>query len=79
MNNINTIITLGYGTKYMILDQGNYDNKYYYLTSKLDEEENLTEEFDILEYNDGIILPVGDEELIKALTEYFKKRFEVVA
>ena len=79
MNNINTIITVGYGTKYMILDQGNYDNKYYYLTSRLDEEDNLTGEFDILEYDDGIILPVSDEELVNALVEYFKKRFEVVA
>lgn len=79
MNNINTIITVGYGTKYMVLDQGNYDNKYYYLTSRLDEEDNLTGEFDILEYDDGIILPVSDEELVNALVEYFKKRFEVVA
>lgn len=79
MNNIDMIITLGNNTKYMILDQGNYNNKYYYLTSKLDNEENLTEEFNILEDEDGIISRVTDEKLFKALVEYFKKRFEVVA
>lgn len=79
MNNIDMIITLGNNTKYMILDQGNYNNKYYYLTSKLDDEENLTEEFNILEDEDGIISRVTDEKLFKALVEYFKKRFEVVA
>ena len=79
MNNIDMVITLGNNTKYMILDQGNYNDKRYYLTSKLDEEENLTEEFNILEDEDGILSRVTDEKLFNALIAYFKKRFEVIA
>lgn len=34
-NKIHTIITLDDQTKYMIIDQGNYNSKCYFLTSKL--------------------------------------------
>lgn len=40
-NRINKIISLDDGSKYMVIDQGNYNQKAYYFTSKLDEEENL--------------------------------------
>ena len=78
-NKIDTVITLDNGSKYMILDQGNYNGKAYFLTSKLDESgENLTENFLILEetIQDGIstVNPVQDEKLLKALAEYFKNR-----
>ena len=78
-NNINLIITLSDNTKYMILDQGNYDSKGYYLTSKLDSEDNLTEEFNILEDNNGMISEVKEENLLQALVKYFQERLVVVA
>ena len=78
-NNINLIITLSDNTKYMILDQGNYDSKGYYLTSKLDSKDNLTEEFNILEDNNGMISEVKEENLLQALVKYFQERLVVVA
>lgn len=77
-NRINKIISLDDGSKYMIIDQGNYNQKAYYLTSKLDNEENLTDTFSIMEEtteNDqNIVSPVKDETLLKALAVYFQKR-----
>lgn len=80
-NNIDKIITLDDGTKYMILDQGNYNNKAYYMTSKLDNEDNLTEVFSIMEetINNSVatVSTVKDEKLLKALAEYFKERVSI--
>ena len=77
-NRINKIISLEDGSKYMIIDQGNYNQKAYYLPSKLDNEENLTDTFSIMEEtieNDqNVVSPVKDETLLKALAVYFQKR-----
>ena len=73
-NSIDKIITLSNNDEYMIMDQANYNGKAYYLLSKLDSEKNLTEEFDIVENNDGHISSVEESALKNALVEYFKKR-----
>jgi len=78
MNNIDKIITLSDNTRYMILDQGNYKGKCYYFTSKLDSNDNLTEEFDIIENDNNNVSDVKDQKLLFALVEYFKKRMEVI-
>ena len=79
VNNIDKIITLEDNTKFMILDQGNYNGKSYYLTSELDDNDNLTEKFAILEEDNNSVDTVKSDKLLKALIEYFTKRFEVVA
>ena len=79
MNNIDKILTLSDNTKYMVLDQGNYQGKQYYLTSKLDLNDNLTEEFDIIENDNNKVSNVTNQKLLFALVEYFQKRMEVVA
>lgn len=77
-NKIDKIITLDDNTKYMIMDQGNYNGKCYFLVSKLDNDDNLTETFSIMEetIDNGIskVETVKDEVLLKALAEYFNKR-----
>ena len=82
-NKIDKVITLSDNTKHMILDQGNYNGKSYFLTSVLDNEDNLSSNFSILEENKEnekcTVESVTDEKLLKALIEYFKKRFEVNA
>ena len=82
-NKINKIITLSDNTKHMILDQGNYNGKSYFLTSILDSDDNLSSSFSILEEtkdeNNWTVESVTDEKLLSALIEYFKKRFEVNA
>ena len=82
-NKIDYVITLDDNTKYMILDQGNYDGKSYFYTSRIDENENLTNDFNILEEtitNDLItVKTVEQEDLLEALVDYFKSRFTVVA
>ena len=75
-NNIDKIITLKDGSKYMVLDQGNYNNKAYYITSKLDSEANLTNEINIFVNNDDYLEEVTDTQVKEALIEYFKKRLE---
>jgi len=75
-NNIDKIITLKDGSKYMVLDQGNYNNKAYYLTSKLDSEANLINEINIFVNNDDYLEEVTDTQVKEALIEYFKKRLE---
>ncbi len=79
MNNIDKIITLSDNTKYMVLDQGNYKGKSYYFTSKLDNDGNLTEEFDIIEDDNNKVSNVTNQKLLFALVDYFQKRMEVVA
>ncbi len=79
MNNIDKIITLSDNTKYMVLDQGNYKGKSYYFTSKLDNDGNLTEEFDIIEDDNNKVSNVTNQKLLFALVDYFKERMEVVA
>ena len=79
MNNIDKIITLSDNSRYMVLDQGNYKGKQYYFTSKLDSNDNLTEEFDIIEGSNNKVSNVKDQNLLFALVEYFQKRMEIVA
>jgi hypothetical protein len=82
-NKIDYVITLDDNTKYMILDQGNYDGKSYFFTSRIDENDNLTNDFNILEEtvnNEEITVKTVEEaDLLEALAEYFKERFTVVA
>ena len=74
MNNIDKILTLSDNTKYMVLDQGNYQGKQYYLTSKLDLNDNLTEEFDIIENDNNKVSVVDNKDLYDALIKYFNGR-----
>lgn len=82
-NKIDKIITLSDNTKHMILDQGNYNGKSYFLTSMLDSEDNLNGKLSIVEEinTDGMVMiqTVDDEKMLEALIKYFKKRFEVNA
>ena len=82
-NKIDKILTLSDNTKHMVLDQGNYKGKCYFLTSIIDENDNLSDKFSILEetkVEDKLIVEsVKDEALLTALIGYFKKRFEVTA
>lgn len=75
-NMIDKVITLSDNSKYMVIDQGNYDGKGYYLASKLDEDGNLKEEFVALENNNGTVTTVEDEALFNALIGYFKNRVD---
>ena len=79
-NKIDKVITLDDNTKYMIMDQGNYNGKCYFLVSKLDNDNNLTETISIMEetIENGVstVATVKDEKLLKALAEYFKKRMQ---
>lgn len=77
-NKIDKIITLEDDNKYMIVDQGNYNGKCYFMTSKLDKEGNLTDTFsiveEVVENGASSVSPVKDERLLKALADYFKNR-----
>lgn len=80
-NKIDKVITLSDNSKYMILDQGNYNGKSYFLTSKLDDNENLSSNLSILEETNEngkvYVESVKDENVFIALVEYFRKRFVV--
>ena len=80
-NKIDKIITLADGNKYMIVDQGNYNGKCYFMTSKLDNEGSLTDTFSIveetIENGESILTTVKEEKLLKALATYFKDRINV--
>lgn len=75
---INEVFTLDNGYKFMIIDQGVYNMKNYYLSSKVDDNGNLTDEFAILEeiVDNGVVTinSLKDERMAKALTEYFTIR-----
>ena len=79
-NKISKVITLSDNSKHIILDQGNYNGKCYFLTSVLDKDDNLSNNFSILEEtkNDGgwKVESVNDEKLLKALIDYFTNRLE---
>lgn len=80
-NKIDKIITLDDGSKYMIMDQGNYGGKSYFLTSKLDSNENLTEKIQIfeetIESGEKKVSTVIEEKTLKALANYFNQRINV--
>ena len=78
MNRIGKIIMLDDRTKYMIMDQGNYNQKCYFMISKLDNFDNLTEEFSIMEEEvvngESLLSKVTDNQLLEALAKYFRER-----
>ena len=78
MNRIEKIIMLDDQTKYMIMDQGNYNQKCYFMMSKLDNFDNLTEEFSIMEEEvvngENLLSKVTDNQLLEALAKYFRER-----
>ena len=76
INKINKIITLDDGSKYMVMDQGYYDHVSYLYVSKLDQEGNLTDTLSIFEEKEDTVTTVKDDELLKKLAEYFRKRAE---
>ena len=76
INKIDKIITLDDGSKYMVMDQGYYDHVSYLYVSKLDQEGNLTDTLSIFEETEDTITIVKDNELLKKLAEYFRKRAE---
>lgn len=76
---INEIITLDGISKYLILDQGIYLNKNYYLVSKLsDNYNNLTNHFSVFEEtkidHKISIKSVVDKDLLEKLFVYFENR-----
>ena len=77
---IDKIFTLSNGEKVMVLDQGCYNEKSYYFTCELDENEDLTERFFIFEESmiDGQkrLSSVKDSKIFQLLIEYFKDRVE---
>lgn len=79
-NKIDKIITLDDGSKYMIMDQGNYNGKCYFLASELDNNEDLTDKIlifeETVENGERIVSTVIDEKILKALADYFKNRVE---
>lgn len=75
-NLINSIITLDNNEKFIVLNQALYQNKNYFLVSKVDDnEEELLDEFRLLEETeiDGekALQLVKDEKIINLLTKYF--------
>ena len=76
INKIDKIITLDDGSKYMVIDQGYYDHVSYLYVSKLDQEGNLTDTLSIFEEKEDTVTIVKDNELLKKLAEYFRKRAE---
>ena len=76
INKIDKIITLDDGSKYMVMDQGYYDHVSYLYFSKLDQEGKLTDTLSIFEEKEDTVTIVNDNELLKKLAEYFRKRAE---
>ncbi len=76
INKIDKIITLDDGSKYMVMDQGYYDHVSYLYVSKLDQEGKLTDTLSIFEEKEDTVTIVNDNELLKKLAEYFRKRAE---
>ena len=78
MNRIGKIIMLDDQTKYMKMDQGNYNQKCYFMMSKLDNFDNLTEEFSIMEEEvvngESLLSKVTNSQLLEALAKYFRER-----
>ena len=76
INKIDKVITLDDSSKYMVIDQGYYDHVSYLYVSKLDQDGNLTDTLSIFEEKENAVTTVKDNELLKKLAEYFKKRAE---
>lgn len=75
-NLINSIITLDNDEKYIVLNQAVYQGKNYYFVARVtDDEEEVTEEFKLLEATEvngeKALQLVTDEKVINLLTKYF--------
>lgn len=75
-NLINNIITLDNNEKFIVLNQALYQNKNYFLVSKVaDNEEDILDEFRLLEETeidgDKALQLVKEEKIINLLTKYF--------
>ncbi|MDD3241689.1 MAG: hypothetical protein PHQ64_02780 [Bacilli bacterium] len=78
-NKINKIIVLGNNKKYAVLNQAIYkDKNYFFVVGVTDDEEDLTDEFRILEENvrdnKRFVSPVKDQATIDLLSKYLKPR-----
>ena len=78
-NLINNIITFENDEKYIVLNQGLYQNKNYFLVAKVTpDEEDVTDEFKLLEETEvngeKAMQIVTDEKVIGLLTKYFKEK-----
>lgn len=78
-NRINNIMTLKNGKKYAVVNQAIYRNvNYYFVVGVTDDEEDLTEEFRIIEEvnKDGkkFVKDVKDKKLIELLAKYLKPK-----
>ena len=77
-NLINNILTLDNDEKYLVLNQGLYQNKNYFLVAKVTENEEVTEEFKLLEETEvagqKALQLVTDEKVIELLAKYFSPK-----
>lgn len=76
-NKINKIITLRNGKKYVVLNQAIYKQKnYFFLVGVTDDEENVTDEFRIVQEveQEGkkFVKDIHDPQLINLLAKYLK-------
>ena len=76
-NRINKIMTLKNGKKYVVLNQAIYkQNNYFFVVGTTDDEEDLTDEFRIVQEveKDGkkFIKDIHDPQLINLLAKYLK-------
>lgn len=72
-NKINKIITLDDNQQYMVIDQGIYQKRNYFLLSKMIEN-NPSKELTITEEDQDIIKVVTDENILNVLKNYFNRR-----
>lgn len=78
-NLINNILTFEDDEKYIVLNQGLYQNKNYFLVAKVTiDEKDVTDEFKLLEETEmngeKALRLVTDEKVIEVLTKYFKDK-----
>lgn len=78
-NRINKILNLKNGAKYLVLNQAYYKgNNYYFAVRVTDDEQDITEEFRLLEEkkeDDKILIStVKDPDTIKLLAEYLEPK-----
>lgn len=72
-NRINTIMTLADGSKYLIIKQAIYKNENYFVATKLDSNEELTDEVRVLheiKSDDTYVEDVKDLDLFDLIIKY---------
>lgn len=76
--NIDSVITLENGVNCLLLEKVVYDNKNYFLSVVLDEEEEPSDEYvifnEIIEDNEAYVEKVEDIELIAKLVNLFSDK-----